>query len=241
MTPGHNQLVDALPAFERRQLVNVAEPFPLEMHAEIFAPGASTLYALFPVRGLLSMVVQLDDAPGLEVGLVGNEGMVGLPLVLGASTMPWRVLVQGPGMALRVLREPFEKLLQDCPLLHRALLQYANAVLSQTAALAACNHFHSVQQRLSRWLLMTQDRAQADTFQMTQEFLAYMLGVRRVSITQSASTLQAAQLIAYHRGSITVLDRAGLEGMACHCYRQTQNAFLSQHLADDGPLGTGTQ
>ena len=195
------------------------------LHAVQCEPQARMLHALFPLSGFLSLVMQLDDAPGLEVGMVGNEGMLGLPLALGVSAMPWHVVVQGAGMALRIPARVFTALLEECPALRTAMHRYAYVLLSQTGSIAACNRFHSVSQRLSRWLLMSHDRANADTFEMTQEFLAYMLGVRRVSVTQAASALQAAHLISYHRGQIAVLDRDGLESAACHCYGHARDVY----------------
>ncbi|MBC7918483.1 MAG: Crp/Fnr family transcriptional regulator [Rhodoferax sp.] len=190
----------------------------MDLHAVMGEPGAVVSNALFPLSGYLSLVVKLDDAPGLEVGIVGCEGMLGLALVLGGNTMPWHVVVQGAGSALQIQKRAFNVLLKECPVLRVILQRYAYVMLAQTGSFAACNRFHSIYQRLSRWLLMSQDRANSDSFQMTQEFLAYMLGVRRVSITQAATALQNAHLIEYRRGEIHVLDRAGLETAACHCY-----------------------
>ena len=231
MTRHFNALVDTLPAAERRKLLANAETVPLDSHAVVYQPGAVVSKVLFPLSGFVSLVVKLDDAPGLEVGMVGSEGMVGLPLVLGASTMPWQIVVQGDGSALQIPADAFAALMQDCPALAQTLHKYAYVLLAQMGSIAVCNRFHPVSQRLCRWLLVIQDRARSDSFRMTQDFLAYMLGVRRVSITHAATVLQTANLIRYHRGEIHVQDRAGLEAAACQCYAHAQNIY-SQTFPD---------
>ena len=225
MVPSSNTLIDLLPARERRQLLAKADTVSMDLHAVVCEPGSLVRNVMFPLKGYLSLVVKLEDAPDLAVGMVGGEGMLGLALALGASTMPWHVVVHGAGSALQIQKNAFNVLLKECPALQLTLQRYAYVLLAQSGSFAACNRFHSIYQRLSRWLLMTQDRARSDSFQMTHEFLAYMLGVRRVSITQAASALQSAQLIEYRRGEIHVLDRAGLEKTACHCYACAQDMY----------------
>ncbi len=227
----HNSLIEALPARERKLLVANAQTVPLLMHTVECEADAPVDSVLFPLSGFLSLVVKLEDAPGMEVGMVGSEGMVGVSLALGAKTLPWHIVVQGEGEALKLASKVFGKLLTQCPALQQQMHHYAYVVLDQTATMSACNRFHTVHQRLSRWLLMNHDRAQADSFLMTQEFLAYMLGVRRVSITQAASALQAADLIRYRRGSIEIVSRAGLELEACSCYRQSLGVYARAFLS----------
>lgn len=235
MTLGSNTLIDSLPIGERRQLIASAHKVSMDLHAVMGEPGSLVTKVLFPLSGYLSMVVKLEDAPGLEVGVVGGEGMLGLALVLGGKTAPWHVVVQGAGSALQIQKKAFAVLLKECPALRLTLHRYAYVLLAQTGSFAACSRFHTIYQRLSRWLLMSQDRARSDSFQMTQELIAYMLGVRRVSITHAASALQSAHLIEYCRGEIHVLNRAGLETAACHCYANARDLY-SQVFAHTTPL-----
>jgi CRP-like cAMP-binding protein len=220
-----NSLVKSLPARERLLLAQSATAQALTLHAVASGPASQLSSVLFPLSGFVSLVVKLDDAPGLEVGMVGNEGMVGVAFALGGKSVPWHIVVQGEGDALGYSALVFAQLLAQCPTLRQRMDRYAHVLLAQTATLCACNRFHSVQQRLARWLLMSQDRAHSNHFSMTQEFLAYMLGVRRVSITQAASHLQVDCLIRYHRGAIEILDRVGLEQAACSCYQKSQDMY----------------
>lgn len=220
-----NSLVRSLPARERLLLAHSATAQALTLHAPASGPASPLASVLFPLSGFVSLVVKLDDAPGLEVSMVGNEGMVGVALALGTKSMPWHIVVQGEGDAIGFSARVFGQLLPQCPTLRQRLDRYAYVLLAQTATQCACNRFHSVHQRLARWLLMSQDRAHSDQFSMTQEFLAYMLGVRRVSITQAASRLQGVGLIRYHRGAIEILDRVGLEQAACSCYQKSQDVY----------------
>jgi CRP-like cAMP-binding protein len=182
-------------------------------------------HAYFPSEGFISLVAPMDGNASLEVGLVGNEGMLGIPLVLGVAVSPLTCLVQGAGIALRIPAAQFRSTLARSLTMQRALARYLNAVLGQLAIAAGCTRFHVVEARLARWLLMTADRAHANDFHITHELLARMLGVRRVGVTRAASSLRRLKLIKYSRGHVTILDRSGLESASCSCYESAQRLY----------------
>ena len=213
-----NHLIELLPRTDRLRLLAVCEPIQLLLSDVLCEPGTPTRHVYFPTDGFISLVARIEGSPGVEVGLVGREGMLGVQLALGVPTTPLHALVQGSGAAWRVGAKAFQKQLAHSPALQRGIHRYLYVLMSQLATSAACLRFHQIGPRLARWLLMSQDRAHADHFHVTQEFLAYMLGVRRVGITMAAGVLQRGGLIGYHRGDFTVLDRPGLEAAACGCY-----------------------
>ena len=224
-TPVVNHLLESLPPGERRTMLAGCEMVELAFADVLCSPGETFKSVHFPIGGFISLIMPIDDSAALEVGLVGNEGMLGIPLVLGVEVSPVRAVVQGAGPALRIDAATFRRELGRNPVLRSKLDQYVFVQLSQLAQTAACTRFHVVEARLARWLLMTQDRARATTFHITQEFLAYMLGVRRVGITKAASSLQSRRLIHYSRGNITVLDRRGLKAAACGCYKADLDSY----------------
>jgi CRP-like cAMP-binding protein len=191
----------------------------------LYTPGERLSHVYFPTASFISLIMPVDDSASLEVGLVGNEGMFGIPLALGVDVSPVRAVVQGAGFALRMDAPAFCGELVRCQGLQREIDRYVFVHLSQLAQTAACTRFHVVEARLARWLLMTQDRAHADNFHITQEFLALMLGVRRVGVTKAASSLQKRKLIQYTRGNISVLDRRGLKAASCGCYKADRDAY----------------
>jgi CRP-like cAMP-binding protein len=222
-----NHLIELLPRRERQHLLASCEPVELTLAAVLCEPGQPTRDVYFPVEGFVSLVALLEGQPGLEVGMVGREGMLGVQVVLGVPVAPLRAVVQGPGLAHRIPVAAFRRALAESPSLQRVLHRYVYVLMAQLAASAACLRFHLIGPRLARWLLMSQDRAHADSFHLTQAFVAYMLGVRRVGITVAAGELQRRGLIEYHRGELEVLDRAGLEAAACGCYAADRRAYAA--------------
>src|ERR1039457_5287122 len=216
--PVANSLLAALPRKECRHLIDELEQVALTYGEVLYEPGEEIGHVYFPNDSLVSLLTLVDQHQALEVGLVGREGMVGIPLVLETSISPVRALVQGTGTAMRMKAAPFLKELRQSHALQRELHRYTHTLMAQITQTAACNRFHVVEARLARWLLMTNDRMQSSTFRLTQEFLSQMLGVRRVGVTKAARTLQQNELISYSRGNITILDREGLEAASCTCY-----------------------
>lgn len=213
-----NHLIELLPRKERLRLLAMSEPVQLVMAEVLCEHGQPTRYVYFPTDGFISMIAPIDGKPGLEVAMVGREGMLGAHLALGVATSPLQALVQGAGSARRIAAAAFcAELARSAPL-QRGLNRYIYVLLAQLSASAACLRFHQIGPRLARWLLMSQDRSHSGSFHVTHEFLAYMLGVRRVGVTTAAGAFQRAGLITYRRGQMTVLDRGGLEAAACSCY-----------------------
>jgi CRP-like cAMP-binding protein len=220
-----NKLIERLPRKERLRLLALCEPVQLVLTKVLCEPGKPTRHVYFPTESFISLVALIDGTPALEVGMVGREGMLGAHLALGVATAPLHALVQGAGAAWRIATPAFRSELARSVPLQRGLNRYLYVLMSQLAASAACLRFHQIGPRLARWLLMTQDRAHADQFHVTHEFLSYMLGVRRVGITAAAGALQRSGLIEYRRGELTVLDRPGLEAAACGCYAVDRKAY----------------
>jgi len=218
-------LLEALPGSELRRMLAGCEKIELAFADVLYTPGERLKHVYFPTRGFISLVMPVDHSAQLEVGLVGNEGMFGIPLALGVDVSPVRAVVQGAGSALRMDAAYFCRELERSQALQGGINRYVFVQVSQLAQTAACTRFHVVESRLARWLLMTQDRAHADSFDITQEFLALMLGVRRVGITKAATSLQKRKLIRYNRGKITVLDRRGLKGASCGCYKADRESY----------------
>ena len=223
--PPVNRLLQSLPEGDLRRMLAACETVELAFADVLYTPRERLSHVYFPVNSFISLIMPIDDSASLEVGMIGNEGMFGVPLVLGVDVSPVRAVVQGAGSALRMDAASFCRELGRSQVLQREIDRYVFVQLSQLAQTAACTRFHLVEARLARWLLMTQDRAHANSFHITQEFLAFMLGVRRVGVTKAASALQKRNLIHYSRGDITVLDRRGLKAAACGCYKADRESY----------------
>jgi CRP-like cAMP-binding protein len=213
-----NRLLGALSPREYARLVPHLETVPLTLGATLFDVGQTINEVYFPTRGVLSLLTLLHGGTSIEVGLIGPEGMAGLPAFLDAGFGTARCIVQVPGEALRLPAEVLRQHLRPGRRLHVMLLRYTHGFLTQMMQSIACNSLHPVEKRLCRWLLMVHGRALLDQFPLTHEFIAAMLGVRRASVTEVAQELRRAGLIRYSRGQVTVVDRPGLEANACECY-----------------------
>jgi CRP-like cAMP-binding protein len=222
-----NYLIASLPLKEREQLLAHCDAIELNFSKLLYQAGDCMAHVYFPLDGFISLVTAIDDNAKLEVGMVGNEGMLGITTLLDVDIAPFNALIQGGGSALRISTLTFRRILEHSPALQRVLKRYLYVCMKQLAQTAACTRFHLVEERLARWLLMTRDRAHSDHFHVTHVFLAYMLGVRRVGITKAAKMLQQKKLISYQRGDITVLDSIALEAIACRCYRVDKNIYAS--------------
>lgn len=220
-----NRLLAALPAREYRALAGGLEPVTLAFGDVLYEAGARIRHVYFPDDCLVSLLSSVDAGRAAEVGLVGAEGMVGVPVVLGIAVSPFLAVVQGSGTALRIKKADLRREFDLSVALQRELFRFTHLLMTQVAQTAACNRFHVVPQRLARWLLMTRDRVSSNEFLLTQEFLARMLGVRRVGVNEAAKTLQEKKLIRYSRGTITILDKKGLAAAACGCYELVKGMY----------------
>lgn len=213
-----NRLIGSLPRQERNRIVERCQPVDLVFGAVLCEPDQPFEHVYFPLSGFISLVVTLGRHQPLELGLIGNEGVLGATLALGVRDAPMSAVVQGAGTALRMTSAQLRRELRDSPGLLLTLNRYLYVSMAQLSQSAACTAFHEVEPRLARWLLMTHDRSHADQFHLTHEFLADMLGVRRSGITIAAGVLQRRKLIRYTRGEIRIIDRKGLEAASCECY-----------------------
>lgn len=239
--PGNNRqdlqnlILLALPASEREAILKNLEfiemPAPFVLHEA----GVPIKFAYFINCGLASVLTVMDDSKSVEVGLAGKEGFVGIPLIAGLSTSPTRVIMQVSGSAFRIAAKEFSDALSRSPTLAKLLSRFSLEMAMQSAQVAACNRLHEVDERLARWLLMSQDRLGGDLVPLTQDFLAHMLGTRRASVTVAAGILQKAGLITYNRGKVKIDDRSGLEDAVCECYaamRQQSNSWEKESKAN---------
>jgi CRP-like cAMP-binding protein len=223
-----NHLLDSLPHKLRDRILRRCEQVDLSFGTVLCEPDQPLRHVYFPLKGFISLVAKVTGHPALEMGLVGNEGMLGTTMVLGVNSARLRGVVQGSGTALRLSAAQFEREIQQSPALRRALNRYLFVLLAQLSQTAACTRFHEVKARLARWLLLTHDRAHADHFYLTHQYLADMLGVQRSAITIAAGTLQRRKIIHYSRGDIRIANRRGLEAASCECYQAVIDQYRRQ-------------
>ena len=223
--PVANGMLAALPRKQYESLLSGLESVALRFGEVLYEPGERIRFVYFPGDSLVSLLTLVDGQSALEVGMVGREGMVGVPLSLGADVSPVRALVQGAGAAMRMKAARFSREIRKSPQLQQEVNRYTGVLMAQITQTAACNRFHVVEARLARWLLMTRDRVRSDEFPLTHEFLGHMLGVRRVGVTKAARALQGRKLIRYSRGKIQILNRRGLKASACSCYEVVKDMY----------------
>ena len=224
-----NELLLHLPEKERRAVYSQLVFLPLRTRDVLNEDGAAIQHVYFMNSGLASVLNVMEDGKSVEVGLMGKEGFVGLPLIVGFKTSPSRVIVQIAGSAYRLSASALPDILRKCRTLERRLQRFSQVLAAQASQIAACNRLHEVDERLARWLLMSRDRIGSDLVPLTQEFLAHMLGTRRSSVTVAASILQKADLVRYTRGQVSIVNPKGLEAASCECY----GAMVQQSLRWD--------
>jgi CRP-like cAMP-binding protein len=224
-TPAQNHLLAALNAPEQERLFPQLELVPMPLGMVVHESGSHLGHVYFPTTSIVSLLYVMEDGASAEIAVVGNEGLVGVALFMGGETTPSRAVVQSAGFAYRLAGARLKDEFGRNGSMQHLMLRYTQALLTQMAQTAVCNRHHSVDQQLCRWLLLSLDRLPSNELTMTQELIANMLGVRREGVTQAAGHLQAAGLIKYRRGRITVIDRPGLEQRVCECYAVVKKEF----------------
>lgn len=214
-----NRLLAALPHEEFARVLPCLESVHLEKGEIIYVTGDRILHAYFPIQGLLSLHSTTQDGATVEVAMVGNEGIVGLPAILRNGMIPYEVTVQITTDAFRIRAEALQEEFDKGEALQKVVLRYLDILIAQISQSSICNRFHTLEEALSRWLLIAQDRVNSNTLNLTQETISHALGVPRTGVTMAAGALQRAGLIRYSRGKIIILDRARLEANSCECYR----------------------
>ncbi len=222
---GENAILARLPRKEYERLATHLEPVPLPHKKTLYESYEPVKYIYFPLRGMISLVTNMENGASVEVGVVGREGLSGIHAALGAESSPNENMVQIGGDGLRMRLDALRAEIKQGGVLQDLILKYTHGLMIQMSQTAACNRLHLVEERLARWLLMSHDRALSDDLPLTHEFLAMMLGTRRAGITGAALSLQAEGLISYTRGHIHILDRKGLENFTCECYSIIKGEF----------------
>lgn len=225
-----NRLLGALPRADYQRLLPLLEPVNLAYAQVLHEPHGRIRFVYFPNDCLVSLLTPVDAKRAAEVGLVGAEGVVGVSAALGMPNSPFLAVVQGGGTAMRMKASDLLHEFESMDALQRQLFRFTQLLMTQVAQTAACNRFHVVTQRLARWLLTTRDRVNSSEFRITQEFLARMLGVRRVGVSEAAGQLQRRKLIAYNRGNIVILDQKGLAAAACSCYKVVRDIYAKAEV-----------
>ena len=220
-----NHLLGALPRRDYQKLLPFLEPVNLAFGEILYESHAQIRHVYFPIDCFVSMLTTVDAGRAAEVGLIGSEGMIGVPMALGVAVSPFRAVVQGGGTAMRLKTVDFRRNFSNSAALKREVFLFTHLLMIQVAQTAACNRFHVVTQRMARWMLMTRDRVNSNEFRITQEFLALMLGVRRVGVSAAMCRLRERKLIVYRRGTVTILDHEGLIAGACVCYRTDRDTY----------------
>src|ERR1700719_5166312 len=220
-----NHLLDALPRKDYQKMLPVLEPVKLAFGDVLYESQAQIRHVYFPIDCFVSMLSTVDAGRAAEVGLIGSEGMIGVPMALGVAVSPFRAVVQGGGTAMRLKTVDFRRNFSNSHALKREVFLFTHLLMIQIAQTAACNRFHVVTQRMARWLLMTHDRVKSNEFRITQEFLALMLGVRRVGVSVAMCALRDRKVIGYRRGTVTILDQGGLVAAACSCYKTVKDTY----------------
>jgi CRP-like cAMP-binding protein len=230
-----NRVLAGLSRRDYRQLLPFLEPVKLDFGQVLYESQERMRYVYFPNDCFVSMLTGVDGDRSAEVGLIGSEGMIGLPVALGIAVSPFRAVVQGGGTAMRMKIADFRREFRQRASLKRELFLFTHLLMIQIAQTAACNRFHRLSQRMARWILMTSDRVKSNEFRIKQEFLALMLGARRVGISVAASGLRDVKLLDYRRGSFTILNHAGLEAAACGCYKIVKDVYARAQGRRDLP------
>ncbi len=234
---GENRLLTALHQNGAAKRMGELELIPLTLRQELYSPDLPIQHVYFPVNGVVSMLADVEDGQMVEVATVGNEGMIGLPLFLGADATPGTSFSQVPGDAYRMTAAKFRELIQKANGFTAVMHRYTQALMTQISQGTACNRAHNNKQRCARWLLLTHDRVGQDQFSLTQEFLSQMLGVRRATVSEAAGELQANGAIEYSRGVIRVKNRKRLEAASCQCYRIIRNEYDRMYSQIDSETG----
>ena len=220
-----NHLLAALSRADYQKLRHVLEPVKLDFGEILYESHAEIHHVYFPNDCFVSMLTTVDTGQAAEVGLIGSEGMIGIPMALGVAVSPFRAVVQGGGTAMRMKTTDFRRNFKNSGGLQKQVFLFTHLLMIQVAQTAACNRFHVLTQRIARWILMTRDRINSSEFRITQEFLALMLGVRRVGVSIAICSLRDRKIIRYRRGTISILDHAGLVALACGCYKTVKDIY----------------
>ncbi|MFN6487340.1 MULTISPECIES: Crp/Fnr family transcriptional regulator [unclassified Nostoc] len=226
LKPQVNKLLAALPSNDYERLLPHLKLVLLSTRQVIYEPGEPITYVYFPQNAVISIVTCMKDGSTVEVGIVSNEGMVGIPVILGGNTTTTKAFVQIGGAGMQMDADVFRSEFNQGGAIQNLLLRYVRAIYTELTQGCACNRLHTLEERLARWLLTVSDRLESEEFPLTQEFIAQMLGVRRSGVTVAASALSRAGMIRYQRGQINILNREDLEATSCECYRVIQKEFF---------------